>query len=80
MVLEKSSLVKDDGRSSSSTRMVRLFRLYAPIWMILGLGIVLFLRLIVGVLSFRDCPEAASELEAEIEQAKIELKKRKIIS
>jgi hypothetical protein len=87
-VLEKSE-PESDGHAGSTTstqqqqqqqqQMVRTLRLYAPVWMILGLGIYLFLRLILGVLAFRDCPDAASELEAEIVQAKIELRKRKIL-
>jgi Dolichol-phosphate mannosyltransferase subunit 3 (DPM3) len=52
---------------------------YAPIWSILTLGVVLLSRLLLGVMAYQDCPEAAREIEMQIKEAKQELKKRKII-
>lgn len=55
------------------------FITYAPIWSILTLGMMLLSRLVLGVLTYQDCPGAAREIEAQIQEAKQELRKRKII-
>jgi hypothetical protein len=55
------------------------FITYAPIWAILTLGMVLLSRLVLGVLAYQDCPDAAREIELQIQEAKQELKTRKII-
>ena len=51
----------------------------APAWAVAALAAWLLARLILGVLSYRDCPEAAQELERQIEEARAEMKRRKII-
>lgn len=48
----------------------------APLWAIVAVGIYLLSVLIIGVLGFRDCPEAAVELEKEIQEAKQDARKR----
>jgi len=70
-----------DLSASSITRpsAVRLAVTWAPVWAVLALAVVLLTRLILGVLSYRDCPEAARELEQQIEEAKAEMKRRKIL-
>ena len=52
---------------------------FAPLWAIIAVGLYLLSVLIIGVLSFEDCPQAAKELDEEVKQAKVELKKRGII-
>lgn len=69
----------DEWSSSSSSGIVHLVVAYAPLWAILTLAVYLLTRLILGVLAYQDCPEAATEIEQQIRQAKVELKKRKII-
>lgn len=51
----------------------------APLIALVVLGLYLLLRLVTGVLSFQDCPEAAKELETQIKEARVELSRRKII-
>jgi dolichyl-phosphate mannosyltransferase polypeptide 3 len=58
---------------------VSLLVMFAPVWGILALGIYLLLRLIVGVMTFSDVPEASTELEGHIAEAKAEMRRRKII-
>lgn len=53
---------------------------FAPLWCLIILGIYLLSLLIYGVLTYRDCPEAAKELEGEISEAKAEMKRRGIIN
>ena len=52
---------------------------FAPLWAIIVLGVVLLTRLILGVLAYQDCPEAAKEIEEQITEAMAEMKKRRII-
>jgi membrane protein YdbS with pleckstrin-like domain len=52
---------------------------FAPVLFVLVVGVFLLTRLIVGVFAFRDCPYAAKEIEIQIEEAKVEMKRRKII-
>lgn len=51
----------------------------APVWGVIALGVFLLARLIVGVLGFRDCPDAAQEINRQIVEARAEMKRRKII-
>lgn len=53
--------------------------LLAPVIAIVALGVYLLSRLVWGVLSYEDFPEASKEIEGQIEEAKKELRKRKII-
>lgn len=52
---------------------------WAPVIAIFCLGVYALSALIVGVIQFKDCPESATELEKQVEEAKRELKKRRII-
>ena len=52
---------------------------FGPLWAILVLGLYAASSVVVGVVNFRDCPEAAVELNQEIVEAKEELKRRGII-
>jgi hypothetical protein len=45
-----------------------------PIYAVIAFGAYLFLRLVYGVLTFNDVPEAHQELLVQIEQAKNELR------
>ena len=53
---------------------------YAPVWAILALGIYAGVSVLYGVANFRDCPEAAKEIEQQVAEARKELKRRGIIS
>ena len=48
---------------------------YAPLWVLALLGLYALGSVVVGVLNFSDCPEAAKEVEADIKEAKIALTK-----
>jgi hypothetical protein len=52
---------------------------FAPIFAIVLLGIYLLSRLIIGILAFEDCPDAAKEIDTQIAEAKTEMKRRKVI-
>ncbi len=53
--------------------------LYAPVWAIILLGLYAVGSVILGLMSFKDTPEAAAEIERQIQEAKAEMKKRGII-
>jgi hypothetical protein len=52
---------------------------WAPVWAVLSVGVYLLFVLVSGVLDCKDCPEAAAELDLEIDMARRELRKRRII-
>lgn len=54
--------------------------LYLPIYAIISLGIYATCSVIYGVATFNDCSEAREELKREIDDAKEDLRRRKIIS
>jgi hypothetical protein len=58
----------------------KLLITYAPLWLIIGLGIYALSSVIYGTLTFHDTPEAAEELEQQIQQAKQEMIQRGIIN
>lgn len=62
------------------TELGRGLILFAPFLGVVMLGLYLLFRLVLGVASYHDCPDAAAEIDAQIKEAKIELKRRKIIS
>ncbi len=49
---------------------------FAPFIGIILLGLYAACSVIYGVWNFADCPEAAAEIERQIEEAKLELKKK----
>ena len=53
--------------------------LYAPVWAIILLGIYAAGSVILGLMSFKDTPEAAAEIERQIIEAKKEMKRRGVI-
>lgn len=61
--------------SNELTRVV----VFAPILGVVGIGLYLLARLAIGVASYQDCSEAATEIDFQIKEAKAELTKRKII-
>ena len=52
---------------------------YAPIWAIIMLGIYAVGTITHGVMNCKDFPEAATEIEKQVQEAKIEMKKRGVI-
>ena len=53
--------------------------LYAPIWATLLLGVYAVSSIAIGVCNFKDTPEAAAEIEQQVQEAKVEMAKRGII-
>ena len=51
---------------------------WAPLWGILGLGLYAAIKIIYGLITFQDFPEAAAELERQVEEARAEMKRRGI--
>ena len=49
-----------------------------PLWVLLGLALYAASRIIYGVATLGDYPEASTELEGEIKEAKLEMKRRGI--
>lgn len=52
---------------------------WAPVLALFVFALYALARLIVGVMTFGDCPAAAAELEMQVAEAKKELKKRGIL-
>lgn len=52
---------------------------YAPVWFILLLGLYAISSVLYGTATFRNTPEAAQELERQIQEAKREMRRRGII-
>jgi hypothetical protein len=53
---------------------------FAPVWFIAALGLYAFISIAYGVISCKDFPEAAHEIEIQVQEAKAEMKKRGIIT
>jgi hypothetical protein len=70
---------KTEAAEIASTKLSQRLVLFAPVLGVVGLGVYLLARLAIGVASFRDCNEAAAEIDAQIKEARAELRKRKII-
>ena len=67
----------DDGYRIS---MVYIAVQYAPIWAIVLLGLYAVSSVIYGVITFHDTPDAAAELEIQIQEAIHEMTRRGIIT
>ena len=52
---------------------------WAPLWAVVAVGIYLLFLLVIGVVNCEDRPEAAHELELEVQAARKELRKRGIL-
>lgn len=50
----------------------------APLWGIICLGLYALMTVICGVIAFEDCPGAAAELERQVDEARVEMKRRGI--
>lgn len=57
----------------------RLCLAYAPIVLLAGLAIYALSSIGHSMISFKDCPEAAKEIEMQVKEAKIELKNKGIV-
>jgi len=53
---------------------------YAPLWALFGFGLYAVFSIGYGIAMLADSPDAADELERQLKEAKVELKKRGIIS
>jgi dolichyl-phosphate mannosyltransferase polypeptide 3 len=53
---------------------------WAPLWAILALAVYAGGSVVYGVATFRDCPEAATEIEQQVKEARKELKRRGILA
>lgn len=51
---------------------------FAPMWFVAALGLYAFLSIAFGVLSCKDFPEAALEIERQVQAAKTEMTNRGI--
>ena len=52
---------------------------FAPIWACIGLALYAIASIGYGVIICKDVPEAAKEIERQVKEAKIEMKKRAVI-
>jgi len=64
---------------SFDTREIDPLLLNAPIWSIIMLGMYAVGSIIIGLISFKDTPEAAAEIDRQVIEAKTEMKKRGIL-
>jgi biopolymer transport protein ExbB/TolQ len=53
---------------------------YAPIWLVILIGLYALFSVIYGTMTFTDTPEAAQELEQQIQEAQREMTKRGVIT
>ena len=63
------------GSDAASNALV----LYAPVWAIILLGLYAIGSVVLGLMSFKDTPEAAAEIERQILEAKSEMQRRGIL-
>ena len=49
---------------------------YAPLWLVLGIGIYAAGSIFYGVINLKDCPEAAKEVEIDVKEAIAAMKKK----
>lgn len=75
----KEPITQAATATALSPELIILLIEWAPAVAILLLGIYALSALVIGVIQFKDCPEAAIELEKQVEEAKRELKKRGLI-
>mgnify|MGYP006136360321 CR=1 FL=1 len=54
--------------------------LYAPCWFIITLGIYAVGSIVIGLINFKDTPEAANEIDRQVLEARKEMKRRRIIT
>ena len=52
---------------------------FAPLLLLIGLAIYALSSIGYSMLTFEDCPEAAKEIETQVKEAKIELKKKGVV-
>jgi flagellar motor component MotA len=52
---------------------------YTPLWAVVMLGIYAVGTIAYGVMNCKDFPEAAAEIEEQVKEAKVEMKKRGIL-
>ena len=53
--------------------------LFAPVWSVILLGLYAISSIVLGLITLKDTPEAAAEIERHIVEAKAEIKKRGIV-
>jgi preprotein translocase subunit SecY len=53
---------------------------YAPIWLVMSIGLYALFSVIYGTMTFKDTPEAAQELEQQIQEAQREMTKRGVVT
>lgn len=70
----KESIMETTGFPDATDIAVR----WAPLWGIVGLGLYALITIGFGMLTFEDFPEAAAELERQVEEARAEMKRRGI--
>ncbi len=75
----RSSVNNSNSSSSTGYKGPSIVITYAPIWAILVLGLYAVIVIGMGVYNMRDAPEAATELDQHIIQARHEMKHRGII-
>jgi dolichyl-phosphate mannosyltransferase polypeptide 3 len=65
-------------RKDAASLEIDLLLTYAPVWAVLILGIYALSQVLRGVMVMSDCPEASKEIEQQVKEARVELKKRGI--
>jgi len=53
---------------------------FLPVYFLLGLAIYAAASVVIGVVNFSDCPEAAAEIDRHVKEARAAMKLKKIIS
>jgi|UniRef100_A0A7S2UP19 hypothetical protein len=76
--LEQKYVLVDLFSPTITADTVTGFITYFPLWVILFLGVYAVSSITQGVVNCADCPEAAKEIDEQVKEAKIALKKRGI--
>ncbi len=69
------ALKSSDGKGSVAAMIIN----YAPVFLILGLGVYALVSIVHGVINLKDCPEAAVEVEKDVKEAKAAMTKKGVL-
>ena len=52
---------------------------YAPLWLVAAIGVFAAYSIVQGVANLKDCPDAAKEVERDVQEARVAMKKKGVI-
>jgi len=79
LLAQEETILSQIPLSIMSVDTTKLCIQYLPLLALLSLAVYAIVSIGMSMLTFRDCPEAAKELEEQVKEAKIALKKKGIV-